>query len=134
MYSKLNDNLFVDSFNRANYKNTGSNIVHLSDADFMCWLLGTSIQKKGSLRAIYWSYSACRREATKVESEDMHVFHALVSFFLFAKEKPVFPVLIPTKQRLALRFHALYDGIGRGLQPRSTSILLRSIAGLSRAE
>jgi len=64
----------------------------------------------------------------------MHVFHALVSFFLFAKEKPVFPVLIPTKQRLALRFHALYDGIVRGMKPRSTSLLLGTIADLARGK
>jgi hypothetical protein len=63
--------------------------------------------------------------------------HACIScfgIFLFAKEKPVFPVLIPTKQRLALRFHALYDGIVRGMKPRSTSLLLGTIADLARGK
>jgi putative transposase len=46
----------------------------------------------------------------------------------------VFPVLIPTKQRLALRFHALYDGIVRGMKPRSTSLLLGTIADLARGK
>jgi hypothetical protein len=61
--------------------------------------------------------------------------HAYISCFgLFAKEKPVFPVLIPTKQRLALRFHALYDGIVRGMKPHSTSLLLGTIADLARGK
>jgi hypothetical protein len=38
----------------------------------------------------------------------------------FAKEKPVFPVLIPLKQRISLCFHALYDGMVRWMKPRST--------------
>jgi hypothetical protein len=38
--------------------------------------------EKGTLRAIYWSHSACSREATKVESESRHVFYNLVPFFL----------------------------------------------------
>ncbi len=31
----------------------------------------------------------------------------------------MFPVLIPLRQRLALRFHALYDGMVRWMKPRS---------------
>ena len=31
--------------------------------------------KKGTLRAICWSHSACRREAAQVESEGMHVIY-----------------------------------------------------------
>jgi hypothetical protein len=90
--------------------------------------------EKGPLRAIYWSHSACSREAIKVESESMHVFHNLVPFFLFAKEKPVFPVLIPLRQRLALCFHALHDGMVRWLKPRSTSLLLGTIADLAKGK
>jgi SMP-30/Gluconolactonase/LRE-like region len=46
----------------------------------LCWLRGTSVQKKGTLRAIYWSYSACRRDAAKIESESMHEFYTLIPF------------------------------------------------------
>jgi hypothetical protein len=38
----------------------------------------------------------------KVESESTPVFHTLVPFFLFAKEKAVFPVLISIRQRIAV--------------------------------
>src|SRR5947207_13539092 len=64
----------------------------------------------------------------------MHVFHTLVPFFLFAKEKPVFPVLISLRQRLALCFHALHDGIVRWMKPRATSLLLGTIADLARGK
>jgi hypothetical protein len=90
--------------------------------------------EKGALRAIYWSHSACRREAAKVESESMHVFHTLVPFFLFAKEKHVFHLLIPIRQRIALRFHVLYDGIVRWMKPRSTSLLLGTITYLAKGK
>jgi hypothetical protein len=88
--------------------------------------------EKDTLRAIYRSHSTCRREALKVESESMHVFHALRSYFLFTKEKPVFPVLIPLRQRIALCFHTLHDGIVRWLKPRSTSLLFGTIADLAK--
>jgi len=88
--------------------------------------------RKSTLEAISWSHSACRGEAAKIESEGMHVLHALVSFSFFAKEKPVFPVLIPLRQRLALRFHTLYDGMVRWIKPHSTSLLLGTIADLAR--
>jgi putative transposase len=64
----------------------------------------------------------------------MYVLHASVSFSFFAKKKPVFPVLIPLRQRLALRFHALYDGMVRWMKPRSTSLLLGTIADLARGK
>lgn len=63
--------------------------------------------------------------------------HACISrfgIFLFAKEKPVFPVLIPMKQRLALCFHALHNGIIRWMKPHSTSLLLGTIADLARGK
>ena len=90
--------------------------------------------EKGTLRGIYWSHSACRREAEKVESESIHVFQTLTPFFLFAKEKPVFPVLIPIRQRIALCFHALYGGIVRWMEPRSTSLLFGTIADLAKGK
>ena len=90
--------------------------------------------KKGALRAISWSYASCRREEVKVESESMPVFHALVPFSLFAKEKPVFYVLIPLRQRLARCFHALHDGIVRWMKPHSISLLLGTIADLARGK
>jgi putative transposase len=62
----------------------------------------------------------------------MHVFHALRSYFLFTKEKPVFPVLIPLRQRIALCFHTLHAGIVRWLKPRSTSLLFGTIADLAK--
>ena len=86
------------------------------------------------MRAIYWSPSACRREAAQVESESMHVFHTLVSYFLFVKETPLIPVLIPLKQRIALCFHALYDSIVRWMKPRSTSLLLGTLADLAKGK
>jgi putative transposase len=46
----------------------------------------------------------------------------------------VFPVLIPLKQRLALCFHALHDGMVRWLKPRSTSLLLGTIADLAKGK
>jgi len=52
----------------------------------------------------------------------------------FAKEKPVFPVLIPIKQRLALCFHALYDGMVRWMKPRSTSLLSGTIADFAKGK
>jgi putative transposase len=64
----------------------------------------------------------------------MHVFHTLVSYFLFAKEMPLIPVLIPLKQRIALCFHALYDGIVRWMKPRSTSLLLGTLADLAKGK
>src|SRR5437870_9304619 len=64
----------------------------------------------------------------------MHVFHTLVPFFLVIKEKPVFPVLIPLRQRIALCFHALSDGIVRWMKPRSTSLLLGTIADLAKGK
>jgi hypothetical protein len=90
--------------------------------------------EKSTLRAIYWSHSACRREAAQVESESMHGLHTLVSFFLFAKEKPVFPVLIPLRQPIARCFHALHDGMVRWMKPRSTSLLLGTIGDLAKGK
>ena len=46
----------------------------------------------------------------------------------------MFPVLIPIKQRLALCFHALYDGMVRGMKPRSTSLLPGTIADFAKGK
>ena len=46
----------------------------------------------------------------------------------------MFPVLIPIRQRIALFFHALHDGIVRWMKPRSTSLLLGTIADLARGK
>ncbi len=46
----------------------------------------------------------------------------------------MFPVLIPLRQRIALCFHALSDGIIRWLKPRSTSPLLGAIADLAKGK
>jgi putative transposase len=46
----------------------------------------------------------------------------------------VFPVLIPLKQRIALCFHALYDGMVRWMKPRSTSLLLGTIADFTKGK
>jgi putative transposase len=64
----------------------------------------------------------------------MNVFHILVPFFLFAKEKPVFPVLIALRHRITLCFHALSDGIMRWMKPRSTSLLLGTITDLAKGK
>jgi putative transposase len=64
----------------------------------------------------------------------MHVFHTLVHFFLAIKEKPVFPVLIFLRQRIAHCFHALHDGMVHWMKPRSTSLLLGTIADLARGK
>src|SRR5258708_31181718 len=64
----------------------------------------------------------------------MHVFHTLVPFFLFTKEKPVFPVLMPIRQRIAHCFHALHAGIVRWMKPRSTSLLLGAITDLAKGK
>jgi putative transposase len=53
------------------------------------------------------------------------------SFFLFAKEKPVFPDLIPLRHRIILCIHALSDGIVCWVKPRSTSLLLGTITDLA---
>jgi hypothetical protein len=42
---------------------------------------------KGTLRALYWSHSACRREAAKIESESVHVFHTLVDLVLSSQRR-----------------------------------------------
>src|SRR5260370_19843377 len=57
-----------------------------------------------------------------------------VDTFLFAKEKPVFPVLIPLRHRITLCFHALSDGIIRWMKPRSTSLLLGTITDLAKGK
>ena len=44
----------------------------------------------------------------------------------------MFPVLIPLRQRLALRFHALSDGLRRWMKPRSTSLVLGTLADVTR--
>jgi putative transposase len=44
------------------------------------------------------------------------------------------PVLIPLRQRLALHFHALYDGMVRWIKPHSTSLLLGTIADLAKGK
>ncbi len=64
----------------------------------------------------------------------MHVFQMLVLFFLFTKEKPVFPVLMPMKQRIAHCFHALHAGIVHWMKPCSTSLLLATIADLAKGK
>jgi hypothetical protein len=64
----------------------------------------------------------------------MHVFHMLVLFFLFTKEKPVFPVLMSIRQRIAHCFHVLYAGMVRWMKPRSTSLLLGTIADIARGK
>ncbi len=46
----------------------------------------------------------------------------------------MFPVLIPLRQRLALHFHALYDGMVRWIKPHSTSLLLGTLADLARGK
>ena len=46
----------------------------------------------------------------------------------------MFPVLIPIKQRLALCFHALYDGMVRWMKPRSTSLLSGTIADFAKGK
>jgi putative transposase len=58
----------------------------------------------------------------------------VVPFFLFAKEKPVFPVLISLRQRIALCFHALHASIVYWIKPRSTSLLLGTIADLAKGK
>ena len=46
----------------------------------------------------------------------------------------MFPVLIPIRQRIALFFHALHDGIVRWMKPRSTSLLLGTITDLAKGK
>jgi hypothetical protein len=63
-----------------------------------------------------------------------HVYFMLWSLSLFVKEKPVFPVLIPIRQRIALFFHALHDGIVRWTKPPSAPLLLGMIADLAKGK
>ena len=46
----------------------------------------------------------------------------------------MFPVLIPLRQRLALCFHAFYDGMVRGMKPRSTALLPGTIADFAKGK
>jgi putative transposase len=46
----------------------------------------------------------------------------------------VFPVLISLRRRIALCFHALYDGIVRWMKPRTTSLLLGAITDLAKGK
>jgi len=64
----------------------------------------------------------------------MHVYFMLWSFSLFVKEKPVFPVLIPIRQRIALFFYTLHDGIVRWMKPHSAPLLLGMIADLAKGK
>jgi hypothetical protein len=53
---------------------------------------------------------------------------------LFAKEKPVFHILIPIRQRIALSFHALHVGLVDWMKPRSTSPVLGTVADLAKGK
>jgi putative transposase len=64
----------------------------------------------------------------------MHVYFMLWSLSLFVKEKPLFPVLIPIRQRIALFFHAPYDDIVRWTKPHSAPLLLGMIADLAKGK
>jgi putative transposase len=46
----------------------------------------------------------------------------------------VFPVLTPLRQRIARCFHALHDGSVRWMKPRSTSLVLGTIADLAKGK
>ncbi|MGZ3628824.1 MAG: hypothetical protein ACXVDN_14310 [Ktedonobacteraceae bacterium] len=46
----------------------------------------------------------------------------------------MFPVLIPIRQRIALFFHALHDGIVRWTKPHSAPLLLGMIADLAKGK
>jgi len=46
----------------------------------------------------------------------------------------VVPMLIPLGQRIALRFHALHVGLVRWMKPRSTSLVLGTIADLAKGK
>jgi len=46
----------------------------------------------------------------------------------------VFPVLIPLRQRLARCFYALSDGLRRWMKPRSTSLVLGTLADVTRGK
>ena len=46
----------------------------------------------------------------------------------------MFPVLIPLRQRIALCFHALHDGMVRWMKPCSTSLLLGTITDLAKGK
>ncbi len=46
----------------------------------------------------------------------------------------MFPVLIPLRQRIALCFRTFYSGMVRWMKPRSTSLLLGTIADLAKGK
>ena len=46
----------------------------------------------------------------------------------------MFHVLIPIQQRIARCFHALHEGFVRWMKPRSTSLLLGTIADLAKGK
>ena len=46
----------------------------------------------------------------------------------------MFSLLIPLRQRIALCFHALHDGMVRWIKPHSTSLLLGTIADLAKGK
>ena len=46
----------------------------------------------------------------------------------------MFPVLILLRQRIALCFHSLHDGMLRWMKPRSTSFLLGTITDLAKGK
>jgi len=46
----------------------------------------------------------------------------------------VFSLLIPLRQRIALCFHALHDGMVGWIKPHSTSLLLGTIADLAKGK
>src|SRR5258708_16675557 len=53
---------------------------------------------------------------------------------LFAKEKPVFHILIPIRQRIALSFHALHVVLVDWIKLHSTSLVLGTIADLAKGK
>ena len=57
---------------------------------------------------------------------------AYVDTFLEVKENAVFPVLNPLRQRLARCFHGIYDGLRHWMKPRSTSLVVGTLADLTR--
>jgi hypothetical protein len=46
----------------------------------------------------------------------------------------VFHILIPIRQRIALSFHALHVGLVDWMKPRSTSLVLGTIADLAKGK
>jgi hypothetical protein len=100
----------------------------------LCWLPRTSVQKRQLESDLQVPFCLQESSGNGRIREQSSISYVGWYLSLFAKEKPVFHVLIPIRQRIALCFHALNVGLVRWMKPRSTSLVLGTVADLAKGK